>query len=114
MSGTGVIAEGVLFSDGRCITHWLGTRPKTETWDNLGIDDLMYIVTHAGTADTRLVWDTPLPAPRAPELSQSEWDFIREAILMENPLVSRARRQELCEKISSVTRDSCKEATSPT
>lgn len=61
MSGTGTIAEGVLFSDGYCVTHWLGEWPKTETWHNVGVSDLRHIVTHGGTTDTRLVWGEEVP-----------------------------------------------------
>lgn len=53
ISGTGRVAEGVQFSDGRCALRWM-TRPASlGTYDS--IEDLEAIHGHGGL--TRVVWD---------------------------------------------------------
>ncbi len=46
------VAEGVLFSSGYGVTHWLPTKirnqPKTETWYHPGIDPFLEISGHDG------------------------------------------------------------------
>lgn len=52
ISGTGVVAEGICFSNGRCVLSW-----KTET-SSIGIyDDIgRVIAVHGHGGDTELVW----------------------------------------------------------
>jgi len=52
VSGTGVVAEGVQFTDGTVAIRWLTERASTVIWANL--DDAMAIHGHGG--DTRVVW----------------------------------------------------------
>ena len=58
ISGTGHIAEWVMFSDGFVVTHWLDRapmfEPKTETWHNKGTAPFEKISGHNGR--TRVVW----------------------------------------------------------
>lgn len=67
LTGTGIVAEGVEFSDGTIAIHWhrLGPRPMTVLWPSL--DDLIALHGHDGT--TRLVWQgdpaLPIPSPAA-------------------------------------------------
>jgi hypothetical protein len=35
VSGTGVVVEGVQFTDGTVAIRWLGDRPSTVYWDNM-------------------------------------------------------------------------------
>lgn len=35
VSGTGVVVEGVEFTDGTVAIRWLGDRPSTVYWDNM-------------------------------------------------------------------------------
>jgi hypothetical protein len=53
VSGTGVICEGVLFSDGHAAIHWLGEMPLTTPYPQL--EWVIKIHGHEGL--TRLVWD---------------------------------------------------------
>jgi hypothetical protein len=46
VSGTGVVAEGVQFSDGSVALRWLGERPSTATW--WSIEDVEHIHGHKG------------------------------------------------------------------
>ena len=47
VSGTGVVAEGIEFSDGRVAMRWIcGTPLSTCCWDS--VDDMMEIVGHGG------------------------------------------------------------------
>lgn len=52
VSGTGDVAEGVVFSDGAVAIRWRGARPSTVVWNS--IDDAMAIHGHGGA--TQLVW----------------------------------------------------------
>jgi hypothetical protein len=46
VSGTGIVAEGVQFSDGKCVVRWLSAHAATVVWDN--IDDALAIHGHGG------------------------------------------------------------------
>lgn len=53
ISGTGVVAEGIEFSDGSCVVHWIvGDHPCSSTWANVG--DVEAIHGHAG--HTKIEW----------------------------------------------------------
>lgn len=54
VSGTGLICEGVLFSDGHAAIHWLGKYALTTPHPD-GLSSVMAIHGHNGK--TRLVWD---------------------------------------------------------
>lgn len=58
ISGTGVRVEGVVFSDGWGVSHWLDmppmNEPKTEVWHNPGVDPLLKISGHNGASE--VVW----------------------------------------------------------
>lgn len=66
ISGEGVVAEGVLFSDGWAVTHWLDqppmNEPKTEVWHNPGTLPFEKISGHRGL--TRLLWADEVAAAR--------------------------------------------------
>lgn len=62
-SGTGRVADGVLWPDGTATLRWRGPRPSTVHWGWL--KDAEYVHGHGG--HTRLVWDDPEPQP-APDL----------------------------------------------
>lgn len=55
VSGTGRVAEGVQFSDGRCVTRWTESRVgsvQTCVWDSVA--DVEAVHGHGG--QTRVVW----------------------------------------------------------
>lgn len=52
ISGTGVVAEGVMFSDRTCAMRWLSGRSSTAIYATP--DDVVAIHGHGGT--TRLEW----------------------------------------------------------
>lgn len=52
VSGTGTVAHGVRFADGRVVIRWLGDKPSTVMWDSL--DDAMSVHGHDGK--TQVVW----------------------------------------------------------
>lgn len=58
ISGTGVVAEGVQFTDGWVVTHWLDQapmwEPKTDVWHHKGTGPITKIHGHGGA--TRIVW----------------------------------------------------------
>lgn len=54
VSGTGVVAEGVEFSDGPCVVRWIvGDHRSTVVWQG-GVEAVEAIHGHSGA--TRLVW----------------------------------------------------------
>jgi hypothetical protein len=53
VSGTGVVAEGAQFSDGRCVLHWLTAVSSIAIYDS--IDDLVAIHGHGGK--TTVIWE---------------------------------------------------------
>ncbi|MFD1546958.1 hypothetical protein [Nonomuraea guangzhouensis] len=68
VSGTGVVAEGVVFSDGWAVLHWLDREPMNEptivTWLNKGHEGVVKVHGHGGA--TRIEWlDIPNPIPAA-------------------------------------------------
>lgn len=52
VSGTGTVADGVVWPDGTVSIRWRGERPSTVTWGSL--EDAMHIHGHQGS--TRFVW----------------------------------------------------------
>lgn len=52
VSGIGVVAEGVQFSDGRCAMRWLTETASTGLYDS--ISDVQTIHGHGGL--TQIVW----------------------------------------------------------
>jgi hypothetical protein len=52
MSGTGIVAEGVVFSDGTAVLRWVTEHTSTAIYPNIG--ELITIHGHDGT--TRLTW----------------------------------------------------------
>lgn len=54
VSGTGVVAEGVRFTDGTVVLRWRGAHASTVVWSAL--DDAVAVHGHDGA--TRVVWDS--------------------------------------------------------
>jgi len=52
VSGTGVVAEGCLFSNNECVVKWLSKRSSTTLYNN--ISDVEAIHGHEG--NTKIVW----------------------------------------------------------
>jgi hypothetical protein len=57
VSGTGRVANGVLWPDGSVSIRWTGDRPSTVHWDDLA--HAQHVHGHGG--HTRIVWDDPEP-----------------------------------------------------
>lgn len=55
VSGVGVVAEGVEWSDGTATVRWLGDYPSTVVWSSLA--DAEVVHGHGGA--TRFVWLAP-------------------------------------------------------
>ena len=58
ISGEGVPVEGVVFSDGWGVTHWLDrppmNEPKTEVWHHPGVEPFEKVSGHGGRSE--VVW----------------------------------------------------------
>ena len=57
ISGTGVVVEGTLFSNGKIALTWLGSRPSVIIYD--AIEDVLAIHGHNGL--TEIVWQEAKP-----------------------------------------------------
>lgn len=55
VSGLGVVAEGVIFSDGKVAVEWLSDHASTNLYNS--IDDVEFIHGHGGM--TKIVFDDP-------------------------------------------------------
>lgn len=58
VSGTGRVADGILWPDGTASVRWTGERPSVVFWDG-GIADAEHVHGHGG--HTVVVWDDPEP-----------------------------------------------------
>ncbi|WP_409469104.1 hypothetical protein [Streptomyces sp. HC307] len=68
VSGTGRVANGVLWPDGTVSLRWIGDRPSTVHWDRL--EDAVHVHGHGGA--TRIVWaDEQPPSNRAAGLREA-------------------------------------------
>jgi hypothetical protein len=56
VSGTGRVADGILWPDGTASVRWTGPRPSVVFWDG-GIADALHVHGHGGA--THIVWDDP-------------------------------------------------------
>ncbi|QNE18201.1 hypothetical protein F1D05_10215 [Kribbella qitaiheensis] len=61
VSGTGVVAQGVLFSDGAVAVRWPSATPCTMTWDRL--DDLLAVHGHGGSTVVHWIDETDPVVP---------------------------------------------------
>lgn len=53
VSGTGIVAEGVEFSNGRAVIHWVvGEHRSTVIWEDIASVEAI----HGHNGATRLVW----------------------------------------------------------
>jgi hypothetical protein len=58
VSGTGVVAEGCVFTDGSVALRWRGTNPATAVWPDL--ESVLAVHGHQGATEVR--WLEPRPA----------------------------------------------------
>lgn len=54
MSGTGVVAEGIEFTDGVVALHWLGDWPTSVVFYEQGIEAVEHLHGHNGR--THVIW----------------------------------------------------------
>lgn len=54
VSGTGVVAEGIEFSDGVVCLHWISAWPSSVVHYDRGMESVEHVHGHAGS--TRIVW----------------------------------------------------------
>lgn len=52
VSGTGVVAEGVQFTDGTVVIRWYGEHPSTVVWASI----MAAIAIHGHSGNTEVVW----------------------------------------------------------
>lgn len=59
VSGVGIVAEGVQFSDGSVALRWLGTNPSTAVWPS--VEAVLNVHGHSGATEVRWV-DEEIPS----------------------------------------------------
>lgn len=52
VSGTGIVAEGIEFTDGTTVIRWLGDKPSTVVWDSLATA----MAVHGHNGSTEIQW----------------------------------------------------------
>ena len=57
ISGTGVVVEGTVFSDGTVVVRWLGATPCKAHWDSFEAFAKIHIESHPDN-NTEIVWYT--------------------------------------------------------
>ncbi|WP_128803686.1 MULTISPECIES: hypothetical protein [unclassified Streptomyces] len=55
VSGTGIIADGIVFPDGHAAIHWRGRWPLTTPHPD-GLDSILAIHDHGGQGDLHVIW----------------------------------------------------------
>ncbi len=68
VSGTGKVAEGVLFGEAFYVLHWMGVHKSLVIYTSLA--EMMVIHGHEGK--TRLVWDDLPPGEEEKEIPKEE------------------------------------------
>ena len=58
VSGTGVVAEGCVFSDGTAVLRWLTDWPTSVVWHDRGADAIEHVHGHDGR--TRIIYLDPV------------------------------------------------------
>lgn len=69
VSGTGVVAEGIEFTDGSVAIRWHGPHPSTAAWPS--IDDAIAVHGHSGS--TEFVWIDVETVPPAPTTTSDQF-----------------------------------------
>lgn len=67
VSGTGIVAEGVAFSDGSVALRWLSEWPTSVVFHDRGVESIEHVHGHGGA--TRIVWIDMLSGPPEPAVS---------------------------------------------
>jgi hypothetical protein len=62
VSGTGVVAEGVVWSDGSASLHWFGPYSSVTLW-RTGIEAIEAVHGHGGSTQIRYLDDVATPGP---------------------------------------------------
>jgi len=83
MSGTGKIAEGVEWGNGRVAIIWLSSSPSTGQYDS--ITALETIHTHNGRHDTKVVWIDPKYEKVEEKVKETKTQAIKELVEEDTP-----------------------------
>lgn len=73
ISGTGIVAEGVEFSDGTVALRWLSAWPTSVVFHDRGIEAVQAVHGHSGA--TRIQWADAEPAPMVKQHAFKRLDY---------------------------------------
>lgn len=71
VSGTGVVAEGAVFTDGTAVLRWTGGWPSSVVWHDRGVESVLHVHGHDGR--TRLIWIDTDHHDRRPHSRACAW-----------------------------------------
>jgi hypothetical protein len=71
VSGTGIVLEGVEFSDGKVVVRWLGEHCSTVVWDSFEEFWHIHVASHPSN-QSYVLWDDGTATIQAPEVIQNE------------------------------------------
>lgn len=95
ISGTGVICEGVLFSDGHAALHWVTEKPTTTPYPC--IEWILDIHGHKGK--TRLVWDDEAAGDPINNFDEKDIHYLREILEDERLVIWHLGARRLLRKL---------------
>lgn len=70
VSGTGIVADGIVFPDGTVALRWRGDWPTSVVFHDRGIESVEHIHGHSGA--TRIVWLDLAEGPPPPAMGMDE------------------------------------------
>lgn len=70
VSGTGIVAEWIEYSDGEVVVHWLSHTPSTNHYRNFKQVDAIH--GHGGKTEMVVVWEGPKPDPEEAPSEEGE------------------------------------------
>lgn len=70
VSGTGRVAEGIEFSNGKVIIHWPSDKPSTNIYENM--KQMLNVHGHGGKLDVVVMFEEPEPEPDNGEEAEAD------------------------------------------
>ncbi|WP_435244921.1 hypothetical protein [Streptomyces tendae] len=94
VSGTGIVADGVLFPDGHAAIHWRGKWPLTTPHPD-GMESIIAIHDHGGRGDLHVIWPEEEAARRRQMVADIVSAFDVPAALMGTEAARACLRREI-------------------
>ncbi len=76
ISGTGIVAEWIEYSDGEVVVHWLSHTPSTNHYRNFKQVDAIH--GHGGRTELVTIWEQPKPGAEPEEEPETSLEDLEE------------------------------------